>query len=102
MDSKVKIEIVDGPGGYSLYINDTRVAGPKPLGGGRLVKAFGVKADELISLLDAQRCEWTHNAEYYPNLYHTSCGKVLSEDSPEQRPFCPCCGRRIEVKDGQG
>ena len=98
-DIKVKIEIVDGPGGYSLYINDTRVAGPKPLGGGRLVKAFGVKADELISLLDAQRCEWTHNAEYYPNLYHTACGKVLSEDSLEQRPFCPCCGRRVKIKE---
>ena len=48
------------------------------------------KVDSILSLLDAQRCEWTHNAEYYPNLYHTACGKVLSEDSLEQRPFCPC------------
>lgn len=57
------------------------------------------KVDSILSLLDAQRCEWTHNAEYYPNLYHTACGKVLSEDSLEQRPFCPCCGRRVKIKE---
>lgn len=59
-------------------------------------------ADSIITIINSQRCVWTHNAEYYPNLYHTACGKVLSEDSLEQRPFCPCCGKRIEVKDGQG
>jgi len=58
-------------------------------------------AEQIAALLDAQRCVWTHNAEYYPNLYHTACGKVLSEDSLEQRPFCPCCGKRIEVKDAR-
>lgn len=39
---KVKIEVVDGVGGFSLYINDTRIAGPKPLGGGRAVASFCV------------------------------------------------------------
>ena len=97
MDSKVKIEIVDGPGGYSLYINDTRVAGPKPLGGGRLVKAFGVKADELISLLDAQRCEWKDDG--YGD-YAAQCGGYFSFDHDiVDDKYCPHCGRRIEVKD---
>ena len=67
-------------------------------------KEIAEEVREIEALLDGQRCEWTHNAEYYPNLYHTSCGKVLSEDSLEQRPFCPFCGFKIEVKevkDGQ-
>ena len=32
-----KVTLVVGPGGYALYVNDVRVAGPKPLGGGRAV-----------------------------------------------------------------
>jgi hypothetical protein len=32
-----KVTVVVGPGGYALYVNDLRVAGPKPLGGGRAV-----------------------------------------------------------------
>lgn len=51
MDSKVKIEIVDGPGGYSLYINDTRVAGPKPLGGGRITETFWVEEKAILDAI---------------------------------------------------
>lgn len=38
-----KFEVVSGVGGYSLYLDDTRIAGAKPWGGGYLVKAFGTK-----------------------------------------------------------
>ena len=35
-----KFEIVSGVDGKSLYIDDTRVAGPRPWGGGTIVDAF--------------------------------------------------------------
>lgn len=47
----VKIEIVDGIGGNSLYINDIRVAGPKPYGGGRLITSFVVNEQAIIDAL---------------------------------------------------
>lgn len=46
------IEVISGPAGPSLYIGDEnsghRLAGPKPLGGGRTVFTFNVKLEELI------------------------------------------------------
>lgn len=36
-DNKVKITIVQGVEGKSCYINDRRVCGPKPWGGGKLL-----------------------------------------------------------------
>jgi hypothetical protein len=40
MKNNVKIEIVFGVEDNALYINDRRVAGPKPWGGGQTVCAF--------------------------------------------------------------
>ena len=39
-DKTVKIELVSGCEGYSLYIDDCRIAGPKPWGGGKTVKTW--------------------------------------------------------------
>ena len=58
---------------------------------------------EIEALLDGQRCEWTHEKEWYAGLYYTSCGRSIDRDI-YAHPFCPCCGKRIsisEVKDGQ-
>jgi hypothetical protein len=41
------IEIISGPGGICVAINDRRVAGPKPLGGGRVVATWIVGRKEL-------------------------------------------------------
>ncbi len=46
--NKVTIEIIDGVGGLSLYINDYRVAGSKPYGGGRTVKKWDIDELKLI------------------------------------------------------
>jgi len=37
---KVEIEIINGVGGPCIAINGTRVAGPKPLGGGKVMKSW--------------------------------------------------------------
>jgi len=45
----VNIEIVSGVEGNSLYINDYRVAGPKPWGGGRVIASIpNVESHYLI------------------------------------------------------
>ncbi len=58
---------------------------------------------EILSLIDEERCVWTLTEE---GLWKTQCGEEIpDEDTYEKYPFCPCCGKRIEVKevkDGQG
>jgi hypothetical protein len=54
---------------------------------------------EILSLIDEERCVWTLNGEDWI----TQCGAdIPDEDTYEKYPYCPCCGRKIEVKDGQG
>lgn len=62
-------------------------------------------ADQILSLINAERCVWKHEEVWYPCLYYTSCGKFYREEYAEDKPYCPFCGKRIsigEVKDGQG
>lgn len=43
----MRVEIVAGTEGKALYINDYRVAGPKPWGGGKVIVSFNVLQKEL-------------------------------------------------------
>ena len=55
--------------------------------------------DSILSLIDAQRCVWTLiSNEMGSDFYRTSCG----EASFVLNKYCRYCGKRIEVKDGQG
>jgi len=40
MDNTVIIEVISGVEGQCIAINDYRVAGPKPWGGGKVIKKF--------------------------------------------------------------
>lgn len=51
-NEKVKIELVNGCEGKSIYINDYRVAGSKPWGGGRTEKDWIVDKKKFLSSLD--------------------------------------------------
>jgi len=54
----------------------------------------------ILSLIDAQRCVWTRRSHYVVenDMYTTKCKHTvwtcLDLDS---EPFCPCCGKRIEI-----
>lgn len=54
---QVRIEVLNGPEGPSLYIGDNssahRLAGPKAWGGGRTVFSFVVSAAEVIKELES-------------------------------------------------
>lgn len=43
----VSVEVIEGVEGKSLVIEDRRVAGPKPWGGGRVALRFNVEVDDI-------------------------------------------------------
>ena len=45
------VEIVRSQYGDALYINNHRVAGVKPIGGGKIVREWKVKYSELLAAL---------------------------------------------------
>jgi hypothetical protein len=47
----VTIEVVSGVEGLCLSINNTRVAGPKPWGGGRVIMSWKTKASRITESL---------------------------------------------------
>jgi hypothetical protein len=48
---KINICVLQGLEGKSLYINDYRVSGPKPWGGGKIIFEADVTKDELCQAL---------------------------------------------------
>jgi len=44
---EIIVEVVKGIEGDSLYINNRRVCGNKPLGGGEIIHHFEVKVEEI-------------------------------------------------------
>ena len=48
----VEVCIVHGVEGPCLSVNDTRVAGPKPWGGGRVGQTFRVSVARLLETLE--------------------------------------------------
>lgn len=52
MNEKVKITVISGVEGYSIYINNHRIAGNKPWGGGKVVCEFSVDKDKIFAQLE--------------------------------------------------
>lgn len=52
-EGKSKIILVQGVAGDSLYLNDHRIAGPKPLGGGELIKEWIISIKDVFAALPA-------------------------------------------------
>ncbi len=46
----IEVEIVGGVEGDCLVVNNYRIAGPKPWGGGRSVKTFRIKESDFLAL----------------------------------------------------
>lgn len=56
MANTVEIQIIGGVEGECLAINDTRVAGPKPWGGGSILKTWNVPVEKLKAIIkEAER-----------------------------------------------
>ena len=52
MKDKLVIEVVHGVEGDCLVIDDTRVAGPKPWGGGHVTKTWYLDVDQVQSVVN--------------------------------------------------
>jgi hypothetical protein len=50
---RIRCEVVKGEGGLSLYVNDVRVAGPKPWGGGVSLAYWSVDPKDIRDALKA-------------------------------------------------
>ena len=51
MKQEITIELVNGVEGNSIYLNDTRICGSKPWGGGSLIKQWTTSVRELENAL---------------------------------------------------
>jgi len=51
MKETVTIEVVSGVEGPSVYLNDYRVAGPKPWGGGKVIQKFKADRKDVLTAL---------------------------------------------------
>lgn len=54
-DKKIKVMVVNGVEGNSLYVNGYRVAGNKPWGGGVLLHEFNVDPEEMRKALEKDK-----------------------------------------------
>jgi hypothetical protein len=51
--------------------------------------------DAILALIDAQRCVWKKDSD---GAWLTSCQWAWLPSDMEYT-FCPCCGKRIEIKE---
>ena len=72
-----KIELIRGPEGICLSINCVRIAGPKPWGGGRVIRAWDVE-DRLIS--EAIASEQSDAADEGKVVTCCACGRIYDPD----------------------
>ena len=53
---RLKVEVVRGCEGRSLYINDYRVAGSKPWGGGLVEQEWNITSEDILKANILVRC----------------------------------------------
>ena len=51
VEKTATIEIFDGVGGLCIYLNDYRICGEKPWGGGKCLKIWKINTDKIMSQL---------------------------------------------------
>ena len=65
---------------------------------GALVPGY---ADKILSAIEGERCVWTR-LDSGGLDWSTECGQQKLgynlESFKDRSPFCPCCGKRIEIK----
>lgn len=80
-----------GAGGYCLYLDGTRIAGPQPWGGGRaIVAAFATRE----AYAHERTCRNLRTPECQVGGFECSeCGASFAHDVRFR--FCPRCGARV-------
>lgn len=86
--------VVRGVEGHCLVLDDLRIAGPKPWGGGPVVHRFATKE----TYVPERMCHMTHDrsasaAMCGPAVKCSKCGACVPEAGPIN--FCPSCGAKV-------
>lgn len=93
MDKKsVCIQEIRGCEGNCITINDTRIAGPKPWGGGYVIKKWDARVDHILKALGVdvaevvrcKDCKWWRRYQYGHHM-----GKCIVHDTRmAEKDFC--------------
>ena len=85
-------EVIAGVEGPCLALDGTRIAGPKPWGGGRVVEEF--ETEERYA--PERECEIVEDGDGRSSC--SLCGAAYLCMS--EAAFCPGCGARVRRNDG--
>jgi hypothetical protein len=98
---KIEIAIINGVAGKSLSINNTRVAGPKPWGGGRPVDTFLVEEERILDaighkpedlkVLAEKAAKWDKVKEMADRFNHPltqGCSGCIMQKHKKCRGYC--------------
>lgn len=93
--SRERTEILEisGVEGNSLYIDDFRVAGGKPWGGGSVVQKWSVPISELLSVPVIQKALLKHEAVVREEIARELEANADAELGTDQR----CAGKRAAL-----
>ena len=94
-DKTVKIEVVSGVEGHSLYIDDRRVAGSKPWGGGKTVRSWTANVNDILKALHIDPTPVGYKMSSTTGRDRMMCSKCL-KDITEDAVFCKYCGARMD------
>ena len=50
----MKIEVIKGVGGPSIYINNIRIAGEKPWGGGAIIYSWECSKEDILQAIESE------------------------------------------------
>ena len=103
-DKTVKVEIIKDVEGRSVYIDDYRVAGSKPWGGGTVIDSFETSIKDFlraldicpvrkISKLEKENAELRAEIDKRDDLLRDAIDILNSVDSSE----CGCIDRKIWI-----
>lgn len=92
-------EVVQGVEGCCLLLDNERIAGPKPWGGGRVIRSWTTR--KKYGELGDVECEcdvtiewkWTGPITFYE--HELSCDHVITSVDNEPPNFCEECGARV-------
>ena len=90
-------EVIRGVEGDCLVLDGMRIAGPKPWGGGRVIKEWNVKE----TYVPEETCRVTDTG--FATVVCSECGceymgSIITNEPPDYvKPLerCPNCGRRV-------
>ena len=94
-----RFEVIQGVEGCCLALDDTRIAGPKPGGGGTVIHSWAT--DKEYAEVSTCECdgtirrewEWADQTTYYE--HELSCGHVITSMEKEPPNYCEECGAKI-------